>query len=327
MTATLARSDAGGHVPVLLDRVVELLAEAPDGPVVDVTLGAGGHAAAVTAARAARHGSARLVGMDRDPEALELASRRLAELAARPDITVDLVRSRSDRLGEVLDGLGIDHVAAILADLGTSSMQLDRPERGFAHRHEGPIDMRMDPDDPIPASDLVNDWDVEELTAVLARLGEERFAGRVARAIVAARPITTTSELAEVVRAAIPAATRRSGGHPAARTFQALRIAVNDELAVLERFLDVAIARLAPGGVLVVLAYHSLEDRVVKRAFAEAARGCVCPADLPVCACGAHAVVELLVRRAEGVSDAERERNPRSASVRLRAVRRLEVAA
>lgn len=327
MNATLARSDADGHVPVLLDRVVELLADAPDGPFVDVTLGAGGHAAAVTTARAARHGSARLVGIDRDPDALALAGERLAEVAARPDVTVELVRSRSDRLAEVLDGLGIDRVAAVLADLGTSSMQLDRPERGFAHRHEGPIDMRMDPDDPIPASDLVNDWGVEDLTDVLARLGEERFAGRIARAIVAARPITTTSELAEVVRAAIPAATRRTGGHPAARTFQALRIAVNEELEVLDRFLDVAIDRLAPGGVLVVLAYHSLEDRAVKRAFAEAARSCVCPPDLPVCACGAHASVEHLVRRAEGASDAERAANPRSTSVRLRAVRRLEVAA
>jgi 16S rRNA (cytosine1402-N4)-methyltransferase len=327
MNATLPRAAEDGHVPVLLDRVVELLADAPDGPFVDVTLGAGGHAAAVTAARLERHGSARLVGIDRDPDALTLAAERLEALASDPAVTVDLVHARSDRLAEVLDGLGIDRVAAVLADLGTSSMQLDRAERGFSYRQHGPVDMRMDPDDPISASDLVNDWSADDLADVLARLGEERFATRIARAIVTARPITSTTELAEVIRTAIPAATRRTGPHPATRTFQALRIAVNDELEVLERFLAGALGRLAPGGVLVVLSYHSLEDRAVKRAFADAARDCVCPPDLPICACGAHATVEPLVRRAEGASDAEREANPRSASVRLRAVRRLEDAA
>ncbi len=308
------------HVPVMLDRVTELLAAAPEGVVVDGTLGAGGHALAVLEARVARHGSARLIGIDRDPVALDLARSRLDV----PGAEVELVRARFDRMGQVLDERGVDRVAGVLLDLGLSSMQLDHGERGFGYRTEGPLDMRMDPDGALTAADIVNTWPVAELARVVRRHGEERFADRIARAIVRARPVTTTTELAEVVRDAIPAATRRTGGHPATRTFQALRIAVNDELEALDGVLDTVVDRLLVGGVAVVLSYHSLEDRRVKQAFARAAQGCVCPPGLPVCACGRAPRVEHLVRRPERPDAAEIAANPRARSALLRAVRRLE---
>ena len=316
----LAVATRPAHVPVLLDRVVALLADAPDGPVVDATLGAGGHALAVTEARLARHGMAHLIGLDRDPEAIALAERTLEPVADAARI--DLVRARFDTLPGVLDDLGIAEVAGILFDLGISSMHVDRPERGFSYRQPGPLDMRMDPEQPTTAADLVNDLDAAALARVIRTYGEERFADRIARAIVAARPLTTTTALAEVVRDAIPAAARRRGGHPATRTFQALRIAVNAELDALEAVLPAAIERLADGGVAVVLSYHSLEDRLVKRAFAAAAQGCICPPDLPVCACGRVPTVDHLVRRPERPSAAEIAANPRASAARLRAVRR-----
>jgi 16S rRNA (cytosine1402-N4)-methyltransferase len=223
----------------------------------------------------------------------------------------------------VLDDAGHPRIAGILFDLGISSMHVDQAERGFSYRQAGPLDMRMDPDEPTTAATLVNELDGRELAGLLRRYADERFADRIARAIVAARPLTTTTELAEVVRAAIPAAARRHGGHPATRTFQALRIAVNAELVALEAALPVALDRLQDGGVAVVLAYHSLEDRLVKRAFAAAARGCVCPPDLPVCACGRTAQVEHVVRRPERPTEAEIAANPRASAARLRAVRRL----
>lgn len=313
------------HTPVLRDRVVELLTAAPDGVVVDGTLGAGGHAAAVTAARLARHGRARLVGIDRDPHALELAGERLSELAGHRDVRIDLVGARFDELPDVLDRLAIGEVAGVLLDLGISSMHVDDASRGFSYRLDGPLDMRMDPASEMTADDLVNGLDREELVAVLTTFGEERFARRIADAIVAHRPLSGTVELAAVVRDAVPHAARRTGPHPATRTFQALRIAVNAEIDALDNVLGVVVDRLAVGGVAVVLSYHSLEDRPVKRAFAEAARGCVCPPDLPVCACGRSPRVEHLVRRPERASQQEVADNPRSASVRLRAVRRLPV--
>ncbi len=308
------------HVPVMLDRVVELLGDAPDGPIVDLTLGAAGHARAVLERRVAVHGHARLIGIDRDPDALELAHERLADLDGR--VEVELVHARFDQLEEVLADLGVVELAGVLADLGISSMHVDRAERGFSYRHEGPLDMRMDPGEPTTAADLVNDLDRAELTRLLRRHGEERHADRIARAIVAARPLSTTTELAEVVKHAIPAAARRTGGHPATRTFQALRIAVNAELEALEEVLPLAIERLADGGVCVVLSYHSLEDRLVKRAFADAARGCVCPPGLPVCACGRVPLVEHLVRRPERPDATETTTNPRATAALLRAVRR-----
>lgn len=314
---------AATHVPVMLDRCVELLGDAPEGVYVDATLGAGGHATAVLARRAALHGRAHLVGIDRDPLAHELATTALVALDD-PRITWELHRARFDALGEVLDAAGVDHVAALLLDLGISSMHVDRAERGFSYRREGPLDMRMDTDAPRTAEDVVNEYAERDLARVLRVLGEERFADRIARAVVAARPVTTTTDLAAIVRDAVPAATRRTGGHPATRTFQALRIEVNGELDALERVLPVVVERLAPGGVVVVLAYHSLEDRIVKRALADAATGCVCPPGLPVCACGREPLLDLLVRRPERPSPAEVARNRRASAARLRAARRTD---
>lgn len=309
------------HVPVMLDRIVGLLADAPDGPMVDATLGAGGHARAVAEARVARHGHAELVGIDRDPDALALATARLAEVDG---LTVHTAQRRFDDLADVLDELGIDRVAGVLLDLGISSMHVDRADRGFSYRQEGPLDMRMGPDAPRTAAQLIAETDEVDLARILQRYGDEKFARRIARAVKQADPApTTTVELASIVRDAIPAAARRRGGHPATRTFQALRIAVNGELDALERVLPDTIARLAPGGVAVVLAYHSLEDRLVKRAFTDAATGCICPPDLPVCACGRVPLVEHLVRRPERPGDDETARNPRASAARLRAVRRL----
>ncbi len=308
------------HVPVLLDRVVQLLVDAPSGPVVDATLGAGGHARAVLEARRTRHGHAELIGIDRDPDALELAASRLADLG--PDVEVALLRARFDALESLLDERGTERVAGVLFDLGLSSMHVDRAERGFSYRHDGPLDMRMDPATPRSAADLVNELDTAELARLIGRYGEEPMAGRIATAIVAARPVTRTVELAELVRDAIPAARRRRGGHPATRTFQALRIAVNGELEALEAVLPVAIERLAVDGRCVAISYHSLEDRLVKRAFADAARRCTCPPGLPVCACGRVPLVDPLVRRPERPEPEEVAVNPRASAARLRAVRR-----
>lgn len=308
------------HVPVLCDRVVALLASAPDGVLVDATLGAGGHAAAVLAARVERYGQARLVGIDRDADALALAAERLADVPAQRT----LVQARFDALGAVLDAEGIDRVAGVLLDLGLSSMHVDRPERGFSYRHDGPLDMRMDPTSGPSVAELLATISEAELARILRVYGEEPSARRIAAAIVAARPLTTTTALAAVVRDAIPAALRRSGGHPATRTFQALRIAVNGELEALEAVLPVALERLQPDGRCVVLSYHSLEDRLVKQAFAAAAQGCVCPPRLPVCGCGRTPEVAHLGRRPERPSPSEIAANPRASAARLRAVRRLE---
>jgi len=313
---------AAPHVPVLVDAVTELL-ERPDGVVVDVTLGAGGHAAAVVARRLQLWGRADLLGIDRDESALALARQRLQREIDDPKVRIRLVHARADELARVLDDEGIGSVAGVLMDLGVSSMHLDRPERGFSYRQDGPLDMRMDPSQGSTAADLVNGLEAEALADLIRRYGEERFAHRIADAIIAARPITGTVRLAEIVRDAIPAATRRTGGHPATRTFQALRIAVNEELRSLESTLPVAIDRLAEDGVLVVMSYHSLEDRIVKRAFAEAATGCVCPPRIAVCVCHRTPRVAHVVRRPLGPGAEELAANPRSGSVRLRAVRRL----
>jgi 16S rRNA (cytosine1402-N4)-methyltransferase len=305
---------APAHVPVLLDRCVALLAPAatPDGVLVDATLGMGGHAEALLAATE----DTTLLGIDRDPEALRRAGERLAPYGAR----VRLVHAVYDALPEVLDGTLVD---GVLFDLGVSSLQLDETQRGFSYAHDAPLDMRMDPTTGITAADVVNTYDARDLTRILREYGEERFAPRVARAIVAGRPWTTTGPLADAVREAIPAATRRHGGHPAKRTFQALRIEVNGELAALARAVPAAIAALRVGGRLVVLAYHSLEDRTVKRAIAEGLRGCVCPPDFPVCVCGRTPQLRLLVHGSEAPTDDEVAANPRAASARLRAVERI----
>jgi len=301
-----------GHHPVMVAEVVELFAPVPPGLVVDLTVGGGGHAGALLAA----HEHLRLVGIDRDGDALVEAARALARFGER---VVALHRARFDRVGELVE----PPVSGVLADLGVSSYQLDRPARGFSYRHAGPLDMRMDQRQARTAAVVVNTLDERTLARAIAAAGEPRFARRIAGRIVAARPLATTAELAEVVRQAIPAPARRTGGHPARAVFQAVRLAVNDELAVLDPTLDAAVDLLAPRGRLVVLAYHSGEDRIVKHRFAEAASGgCTCPPGLP-CGCGARPRVRLLNRGARTPSAAEVAAHPRSSSGRLRACERL----
>jgi 16S rRNA (cytosine1402-N4)-methyltransferase len=308
------------HIPVMLERIVELLAPAlqePGAVVVDGTLGLGGHAQALL--RAAP--GSRLVGLDRDPQALAAASERLAEFRQR----IELVPAVYDELPAVLEDLGITSVSSVLLDLGVSSLQLDEVQRGFSYARNAPLDMRMDQTAGRTAADIVNGYAPGDLTRVLRIYGEERFARRIVSAIVERRakgPLTDTAELAELVRTAVPAATRRTGGHPAKRTFQALRIEVNRELEALEGVMPAAVAALAPGGRIAVLAYHSLEDRIVKQVLAAGAHPDV-PPDLPVIPAHMAPTLRLLTRGAERPSDPELEVNPRAASARLRAAERI----
>jgi 16S rRNA (cytosine1402-N4)-methyltransferase len=318
----------GAHVPVLLARCGQLLAPAflaalaaGRRPVhVDATIGLGGHAEAMLT----DHPELTLVGLDRDPDALAHARERLSAHAPR----VRLVHAVYDQLTEVLAGLGHDQVDGVLFDLGVSSLQLDAVDRGFAYAQDAPLDMRMDPGSPLTAETVVNTYPASELTRVLRDYGEERFAARIAGAIVRERErerLASTGRLAELVRAAIPAATRRTGGHPAKRTFQAIRIEVNGELAALAAALPAALDALLPGGRIVVLSYHSLEDRMTKKAFAALATDTT-PADLPVPLPDRQPELRLLTRGAELPTDEENERNPRAQSARLRAAERVRPA-
>jgi 16S rRNA (cytosine1402-N4)-methyltransferase len=303
------------HRPVMADEVLALLGVVPTGTVLDATVGGGGHAGALLASRP----DIEVVGIDRDPAAVSAAGAALLPFGSRAVV----VQARFDHLDEVLDELGVGELAGALFDLGVSSPQLDRLDRGFSYWGSAPLDMRMDPGDPLTAADLVNRMDESELAELFAAHGEARFARRIARAVVSARPLTRTDELADVVRTAIPAAARRHGGHPARRVFQALRVAVNRELELLGPALDQALARLAPRGRGVVLAYHSGEDRIVKDRFRQAVTGgCQCPPGLP-CQCGAVRTARLVTRGAARPSAAEVAANPRAASARLRAVERL----
>jgi 16S rRNA (cytosine1402-N4)-methyltransferase len=315
------------HVPVLLDRVVALLAPAleaapgADHPPVllDCTLGLGGHCEAVLQ----RLPGCRVVGVDRDPQALALAGERLAPFGDR----FVGVHAVYDELPGVLDDLGLGRaggVAAVLFDLGVSSMQLDVAERGFAYREDAPLDMRMDGSAGLTAADVLNSYSAAELTRVLRDFGEERFARKIAAAVVRERerePFSTSGRLVELLYAEIPAPARRTGGHPAKRTFQALRMEVNDELAVLRRALPASLEAVGVGGRVVVESYHSLEDRLVKQAFAEVTRSTV-PEDLPFVPEGQEPPFRAVTRGAEKASASEVEANPRAASVRLRAVER-----
>ena len=305
------------HHPVMADEIVALFAPTPEGWLIDATLGGGGHAEAILDA----HPHLRVLGIDQDPSALAAAGLRLGRFGER----VRTVRGRFDAMARLTSGTA--PVSGVLFDLGVSSPQLDRPERGFSYRHAGPLDMRMDPDVALSASTVVNDYPQDRLAAVLRDLGDERYAGRIARAIVAARPVATTTELAEIVRDAIPAPARRTGGHPAKRSFQAIRIEVNAELAILAGAIDAAIDLLHPAGRLAVLAYHSGEDRIVKARLRSAATGdCTCPPGLP-CVCGATPSVRLLKRGAWKPAADEIAANPRAQSARLRAAVKLEVTA
>jgi len=301
------------HVPVMEGQVVEGLRPRPGARLVDATVGAGGHAAALL--QAARDST--LLGIDRDPEALATARERLASFGAR----VRLRRGCFGDLAAVLAEEGSGPVDALLVDLGMSSLQLDDPGRGFSFRGSGPLDMRMGPEAPRTAEEVVNEWDETELAEQIARCGEEPRARRVARAIVHARPLRSTEELARVVAGALGRG--RPGHHPATRTFQAIRIAVNDELGELDRLLEDGWRLLAPGGRMGVLAYHSLEDRRVKVAFRRWAASCLCPPGLPVCRCGWSRRVRLVHSRVRRPTPAEVERNPRARSARLRLVERL----
>lgn len=309
------------HDPALVREVTGLLVPAVErgGVVVDATLGRGGHAAALLDAAP----DVEVVGIDRDPEALEASRARLAPYRGR----VRLVRDDFKNITAVLERLGIASVRGVLFDLGVSSPQLDVPARGFSFRAGGPLDMRMDPSQELSAHQVVNEYSQRDLAAVIRRYGEERYASRIASAIVSNRPLSDTLSLAEIVKEAIPAATRRTGGHPAKRTFQALRIEVNNELDALETALPGGVAALSPGGRLGVLSYHSLEDRLVKTFFAKESRGCVCPPDFPVCRCSAEARLRVLTRRPVKASEAEVTRNRRARSTRLRAAEKLEVSA
>jgi 16S rRNA (cytosine1402-N4)-methyltransferase len=319
--------EAHGHLPVLLDRCVELLTPAltrehADGEgavLIDATLGAGGHAERFLT----ELGGLRLIGLDRDPDALWIAGERLAQFGDR----VMLVRTRYDGIEGVLaeTGYRTNQVHGILFDLGVSSMQLDRTARGFSYAADAPLDMRMDPDAALTAADVINTYDERALARVLREFGEERFASRIAAQIVrrrAHRPFSTTADLVELLYQAIPAPARRTGGHPAKRTFQALRIAVNGELDSLRDALPAALGALAPGGRIVVMAYQSLEDRIVKNQFA-AATASRTPPGLPVELPGHEPEFVALTRGAERAGRDEIELNPRSASVRLRALQKV----
>jgi 16S rRNA (cytosine1402-N4)-methyltransferase len=316
--------EAAGHLPVMLDRVLALLAPALEGAgaiMVDATLGRGGHARALLEA----HPGLALIGLDTDPQAISECRRLLAPYADR----VTLVQAVYDELGEILSRQGTRRVHGVLFDLGVSSPQLDDPERGFAYAYDAPLDMRMDPGRPLTAAEVVNTYPADRLAWLLRTFGEERFAQRIARAVVRARsraPLATTGELTDIIRDSIPAAARRHGGNPAKRTFQALRIEVNGELDALARALPVALDALAVGGRLVALAYHSLEDRAVKRALAGRAVDTT-PRDLPVPLPGGRPQLRLLTRGAERPSGEELARNPRAASARLRAAERIREAA
>jgi 16S rRNA (cytosine1402-N4)-methyltransferase len=301
------------HVPVLVAEVAEWLRPRPGARLVDATVGLGGHAATLLAAAP----GSTLLAVDRDPEALAAACARLADAPGR----VVPRQATFDRLPALLAELGWDDgVDAVLVDLGVSSLQLDTGARGFAFRHAGPLDMRMDPGAPLSAAEVLNAWSEAELDAVLRDLGEERQHRRIARAIVRARPLATTADLARVVAGVLGEPGR--GIHPATRTFQAIRLVVNDELGQLDRLLDAGWRLLRAGGRLAIIAYHSLEDRRVKLAFRAWAAACHCPPGVLQCRCGWRPTVRLLTRRPLRPSDAEIRRNPRARSARLRVVER-----
>ena len=301
------------HVSVLLDECIDGLNIKPDGIYVDGTLGGAGHSYHI----AERLTTGRLIGIDRDPVALKAAGERLSPFADR----VTLVHSNFCRMGQVLQELGISSVDGILLDLGVSSPQLDDGSRGFSYMADAPLDMRMDNGDALSADTVVNTWSYEELKRILYDYGEERYAPAIAAAIVRKRevsPIRTTLELVDVIRSAMPPAALREKQHPAKRTFQAIRIAVNDELNSVSKAMDAAIPCLNPGGRLAVITFHSLEDRIVKNAMAAAAKGCICPPEFPVCVCGRKPQVTVLTRKPIVSGEEELERNPRARSAKLR---------
>lgn len=305
------------HKPVLLEETLRLLAPERGGVFVDGTLGGGGHAVQILA----RIPFGRLIGIDRDSDAIEASQKRLG---GNPSFTA--AKGNFANMAGILDSLGIGGADGILLDLGVSSFQLDNAQRGFSYNEDAPLDMRMDAAQPFSAYDVVNQYSEEELFRVISRFGEERWASRIAKFIVAARkdsPIKTTGGLNTVIKNAIPASARREGPHPSKRTFQAIRIEVNDELGSLEGAIRSAAARLNPLGRMVVITFHSLEDRIVKQVFRSMEKPCVCPPKSPVCVCGLKPSVKVLTRKAVAPSEEEIAENPRSRSAHVRAVEKL----
>ena len=301
------------HISVLLEECIEGLDIKPDGIYVDGTLGGAGHSSRIVQ----KLTTGRLVGIDRDPVALAAASKRLEPYRDR----VSFVHANFCEIDRALDELGIDQVDGILLDLGVSSPQLDDGARGFSYMVDAPLDMRMNSADTQDAHFIVNNYSYEELKKILYEFGEERYAPKIAAAICSrreAKPIETTLELVEIIRSAMPASALREKQHPAKRSFQAIRIAVNDELNSVAKVMEAAIPRLAPGGRLAVITFHSLEDRIVKNAMASAAKGCTCPPNFPVCVCGKKPLVKLITRKPIVSGEEELERNPRARSAKLR---------
>ena len=307
------------HVPVLLHECIEGLQIKPGGIYVDGTLGRAGHSLEI----ARRLTTGRLICIDRDSAAIEAAQRRLAEYLDK----VTLVHSNFSAVADVLRELDIPGVDGMLFDLGVSSPQLDDAERGFSYMHDAPLDMRMDRDAALTARDVVNTWPMEEIRRILFEYGEERYAPAIARAIVKARqtaPIDTTLQLVDIIRAALPAAAKREKQHPAKRSFQAIRIAVNDELGALQPMMRGAVRCLNPGGRICVITFHSLEDRLIKRSMQDLAKGCTCPPDFPVCVCGNHPKIRIITRKPILPGAQELADNPRARSAKLRVAERTE---
>lgn len=306
------------HRSVLLDEAIEALAIKKDGIYVDGTAGGGGHSFEI----ASRLDKGLLIAIDQDEAAIEAAGARLSPLGERARV----VRSNFSKLSEVLDGCHIDHIDGLLLDLGVSSYQLDEAERGFAYQSDAPLDMRMDRRVAKTAREVVNTYSEGELRRILFTYGEERYSARIAARIVGARekaPIETTGELAEIIKGAIPAAAREGGHHPAKRSFQAIRIEVNGELDVIVPAIEAAVSRMNSGGRIAIITFHSLEDRIVKQAFARLATGCTCPRSLPVCVCGQKPLVRVISKKPILPSDKELAENPRSRSAKLRVAEKI----
>ncbi len=309
MSQDPASSDRGYPRPVLVDEVVQLLTPVIPGVVVDATFGGGGHSHRLLNEFGE---DVTVIAVDRDPDALRNAR----------GMGLTVVQGNFGELAEVVAPMTERPISAVLFDFGVSSHQLDEPERGFSYRHDGPLDMRMGPDAARTAADIVNEWPEADLTGIIRRFGEEPMAPRIARAIVVGRPYESTRQVAAVIAEALPAARRRAG-HPARRTFQAIRIAVNNELDAVASGLDQALEMIQPSGRVIAISYHSLEDRIVKRRFAQGARGCVCPPDLPVCGCGRAAELRVLTRKPIRPTADEITRNNRARSAMLRAVEKV----
>ena len=306
------------HVSVLLHECMDGLDIKPDGIYVDGTAGGGGHSFEI----ASRLDSGLLIAIDRDEAAIKAASARLAPLGERATV----VKSNYSDVESVCRSLGIEKIDGMLLDLGVSSYQLDTAERGFSYNADAPLDMRMDKDSPFSAYNVVNEYSAEELKKVIYNYGEERFAPRIASAIVKYRdtkPVETTGELVDIIKGAIPAAAREGGHHPAKRTFQAIRIEVNGELSIIEPTIKAAVDMLRPGGRIAIITFHSLEDRIVKQTFADLASGCTCPKNFPVCVCGKKPMVKVVSRKPILPSAEELEVNPRSRSAKLRVAEKI----